>query len=318
MRIALTVSALVLATALAACEPPDRPAAAGSASASTAAASAPAPDTGGPRTHAFTVDGVQVVAVRDAGPSTLPNPALPLPWSDAAAVAAAQQAAGRPADQVALSVQPLLVRDGERLILIDAGAGGGMGMSSSLLASLRAAGVTPEQVTDVLISHAHGDHVGGLANAQGQLTFPNATVRMTAAEWAYARAGAAQNHAVPLIRAITPRVQTFAPGARISPHVLAVALPGHTPGHSGYQIGEGADALLYFGDAMHSDVVSVRRPDLPNQWDSDSAAAIATRRDLLSRAAAQNLRLYGNHFPFPGVGRVRREGEGFVWVPEGS
>jgi hypothetical protein len=77
----------------------------------------------------------------------------------------------------------------------------------------------------------------------------------------------------------------------------------------------GAERLLYIGDAMHSSLVSVQRPELVNGWDSDSAAAISTRRGLLERGASGTVRIYGVHFPFPGVGRFERRGEGFVWAP---
>ena len=94
-------------------------------------------------------------------------------------------------------------------------------------------------------------------------------------------------------------------------------LAGHTPGHSGFEITSGDERLLYFGDAMHSSVISVRRPELVNAWDSDSDAAVATRQDLLERGAEGSLRYYGVHFPYPGIGRiVQRDGE-HVWTPEG-
>jgi glyoxylase-like metal-dependent hydrolase (beta-lactamase superfamily II) len=225
-------------------------------------------------------------------------------------------AAGRADGQIHLSIQPLLVRDGDRVVLIDTGAGGQMGTEGKLQVSLAAAGVQPSQVTDILISHAHGDHMGGLIDAAGQLAFPNATIRMSAAEWAFAQAGAAEAGATALVAAITPKVETFAPGAQVTPAITAVPLAGHTPGHSGYEIVSGQDKLLYFGDAMHSALVSVQRPEWVNGWDTDSAAAVATRQALLNRAASQNLRLYGVHFPFPGLGRVQRKDDGFVWRPE--
>ncbi len=136
---------------------------------------------------------------------------------------------------------------------------------------------------------------------------------MSAAEWADFQP---QTVRADLVRAITPKVQTFEPGAVLAPGITAVALAGHTPGHMGYEIASGADRLLYLGDAMHSSVLSVQRPEWVNTWDSDSAAAIATRQGLLERGASQPLKIYGPHFPFPGVGRFQRKDDGFVWVPE--
>ncbi len=266
-----------------------------------------------PDVFPFTIGTLQAVALKDSGMAV---PLAQTPWSDQAGVRQVLTAAGLPADAVNLSIQPLLVRDGDRVVLIDTGNGPGATPPGHLLTSLQAAGVSPAQITDVLISHAHGDHVGGLVGTDGALAFPNATIRMSAAEWDYAKAGAEAAGAGPLLAAITPKVETFEPGAQVTPSITAVALQGHTPGHTGYEIVSGQDRLLYLGDALHSSLISVERPEFVNKWDSDSDAAIATRLALLGRGATQSLRIYGVHFPFPGLGRFRRQDDGFVWVPE--
>lgn len=253
---------------------------------------------------------LQAWALRDGSMSL---PVANAPWADKAAVEAVLQATG--AQAINLSIQPLLIRDGERLVLIDAGAGGGMGTEGKLVASLKAAGFQPEQVTDILITHAHGDHVGGLAK-DGRLTFPNATIRMTGAEWTFAREDELANGAQALLTAITPKIRTFEPGSPITSAIRAVPLSGHTPGHTGYEITSGGQTLLVIGDSLHSSWVSVGRPDLANDWDSDKATGARTRSELLDRAATQNLRLYAEHFPYPGVGRITRSGGGYVWAPE--
>jgi glyoxylase-like metal-dependent hydrolase (beta-lactamase superfamily II) len=135
---------------------------------------------------------------------------------------------------------------------------------------------------------------------------------MSTPEWAFAQQNAAAEGAGPLLAAITPKVQAFAPGAQVTPSIKAVPLPGHTPGHSGYQITSGDSRLLYIGDALHSSVISVARPDLVNAWDSDSPAAVGARRLLL----ANDQPVYAGHFPFPGRGHFQPQGEGFVWVAE--
>lgn len=263
----------------------------------------------------FKVGTLDVIALRDGGMTGVPNDNKILGVGRTPEeVAAVLTAAGLPGDSFDLSIQPLLVRDGDAVVLIDAGAGAGMGAGAGKLpASLASAGVQPGQVTDVLISHGHGDHVGGLVTADGALTFPNAAIRMTEAEWTALKADASM---AAVVTAITPKVQTFAAGAQITPSIKAVSIAGHTPGHTGYEIASGSERLLYIGDTAHHHVISVQRPDWRIQFDGDAPTAQASRKALLARAADENLRLYAVHFPFPGLGRVRREGETFVWVPE--
>lgn len=267
-----------------------------------------------PDVSAVRIGTLEATALRDGAIKVPASDAKASPWANVAEVSALLTSAGVTDGTIHLPIQPLLVRDGERVVLIDAGAGGQMGTEGKLVASLRAAGVEPGQVTDVLISHAHGDHVGGLVGADGRLTFPNAVIRMSAPEWAFARAGAEEAGA--LLAAISPKVEPFAPGAQVTPSIKAVPLAGHTPGHSGYEIVSGDDRLLYIGDAMHSSIISVQRPEWRNSWDSDNARAVATRQDLLERGVTGTRRIYGVHFPFPGVGRFQRVDDGFIWIPE--
>lgn len=299
----LAAAGLLLA-ALGACSPETEKRAEAPAP-SPAPVTAPVADT-----YAFRIGQLEAVALRD-GALNFPVGGPDIPWKNTE-VSALLRASGVTDDTVHLSIQPLLVKDGERVVLIDTGAGGQMGSEGKLQASLRTAGVAPTQVTDILISHAHGDHVGGLV-ANGTLVFPNATIRMSIPEWTAMQSDA---ELADLVRVITPKVQAFAPGSVVAPNITAVSLDGHTPGHSGYEIAQGGGRLLYFGDALHSSILSVQRPDWRNNWDADSATAIATRQGLLERGASQGLLLYGGHFPFPGLGRVQRRDDGFVWAPD--
>ncbi|MBJ7446629.1 MAG: MBL fold metallo-hydrolase [Brevundimonas sp.] len=305
MRLTLTaVSALALT--LAACSPPAEKAAEPSA---TAPAAAPASTDA----FAFKIGALDAYALKD-GSLSVPNNGEVLAIGEAKAdVDALLTANGLPTDTLGLSIQPMLVRMGDKVVLFDTGAGGQMGTEGKLLTSLTAAGVQPAQVTDILISHAHGDHVGGLVNGQGQLVFTNAAIRMTANEWDALKADPTM---AALVTAITPKVQTFAAGVEVLPGVTAVDIQGHTPGHTGYQITSGTEGLLYIGDTMHHSVISVQRPDWTIQFDGRADVAEASRRALLERAATENLRLYAVHFPYPGLGRIERRADDFVWVAE--
>ena len=241
------------------------------------------------------------------------------------AVAAVLAAGGAPTDHLEFSVQPLLVHAGSHVLLFDTGAGGFFGdIAGKLPESMAAAGEKPSAVTDIFISHAHGDHVGGLVTSTGALTFPNATIHISAPEWKWL-SGLSPDDAKkfgmpqvsPLVSAIKPKVATFAPGAEILPGIVqAVELKGHTPGHSGYRIGSGADHLLVFGDAMHSYLVSVGKPSWKIAFDSDREQGASTRAALVKSSAASGQRLYAEHFPFPGVGKIVSDEAGYRWQPE--
>lgn len=232
-----------------------------------------------------------------------------------AEVAAVLKANGLAQDRLELGIQPLLVRGGPRVLLFDTGAGdASFARGGALQTSLRAAGVNPAQVTDIFISHAHPDHVGGLLDPRGGLAFPNAAVHLSAPEWATMRDN--KDQAV-LAAAIAPKVVTFVPGAVILPGLVrAVPVNGHTPGHSAYEVASGPDRLLYIGDSAHHSVISVQKPAWTVEFDGDARTAEASRKALLQRAADQNLQLYAVHFPYPGIGRVKSQGDGFVWIPE--
>lgn len=234
------------------------------------------------------------------------------PTGDVSAVLAA---AGQPTDVLHLSIQPLLVQSGARVLLFDAGAAdASFARAGRLPASLGAAGVEPSQVTDIFISHRHPDHVGGLLQADGALAFPNAAIHMSAPEWEALKAG---GNAANLVSAIAPKLVAFEPGAVILPNlVTAIAVDGHTPGHSAYEIASGDQRLLYIGDSAHHHVISVQRPEWTIDYDEDAPVAQTSRRALLQRAVDQNLRIYSVHFPFPGLGHIRSQDERFVWVPE--
>jgi len=220
-----------------------------------------------------------------------------------------------PGDKLTLAVQPLLVTAGDRLLLFDTGAGTLFGPTTGKIqSSLAEAGVDPQKVTDIFLSHSHGDHVGGLVNGEGKLAFPNATIHLAKAEWEFM---AGQDRYKAFVSELTPKIDAFTPGAELVPGVVtAVEIKGHTPGHSGYKITSGAESLLYVGDSMHHYVVSVQQPDWTIAFDGDSPVATASRVKLINDLAASGERVYAVHFPFPGLGKMQKQGDKVVWVAE--
>lgn len=271
-------------------------------------ASVPAFAQPAPATYDFAVGTIRATALKDGG-GMRPNDGKI--WADTTKVARLLAAAGQRADTVELSIQPLLVRTGRQIVLIDTGNGGAEG---GLAGSLARAGVAPSAITDVVISHPHGDHVGGLMSGD-RSAFSKARIHIAPDAWSAMQAKTdAPSRA--LAAAIAPQVVAMPDAAVIAPGLRAVALRGHTPGHSGVDIRSGGARLFYVGDMVHSHILSLADPELTIAYDADAAMAQATRRAVLTRAARERTRIFAVHFPFPGLGTVRAQGGGFVWVAE--
>jgi len=224
-----------------------------------------------------------------------------------------------------------LVNTGQQLILVDAGAGSwwGGGALGRLAGNLRSAGYAPEDVDLVLVTHLHSDHVGGLTTQDGKRVFPNAEVYVAKAEsdfWlspeiaAKAPADAqpffqaAQTIATPYVKA--GKWHTFSGSEAIVDGMRLVPLPGHTPGHTGYEFSSKGRKILFWGDIVHALRVQLRHPDVTAIFDIDPTAAAATRRQLLPRLVREDVLIAAPHMSFfPPLGRLRKEGSGYSWAP---
>lgn len=218
--------------------------------------------------------------------------------------------AGMAADDIPLDIDALLVRIGHRKILIDSGFGPRSG--GVILQSLAKAGVRPDEIDDVLVTHGHGDHVGGLLGQDGRSSYPNATIHIASAEWRWMQT---QPNRVELVRAIASQVHIFLPGQEVSPGIQPVSLPGHTTGHVGYELRSGDARLLDIGDLAHNAVIELAHTDWPFAYDEDAPAASRSRQALFTQLAASHELVFSPHFPYPGVGRVGRTKAGFAWLP---
>jgi glyoxylase-like metal-dependent hydrolase (beta-lactamase superfamily II) len=223
-------------------------------------------------------------------------------------------------DQIRLPFCVLLVRLGADWVLIDSGAGGGMGASAGrLLPNLAAAGVAPEKISAVILTHAHGDHFGGLLDPESKKpVFKNARHLVHADDHAYWTSSAPDLSRVgvsPEVRrqwiasaqAVLGgiRFEKIRGGEKLFDGLEIIDAPGHTPGHLALLIASGDEQLLHLVDAVHHHLLSFAHPDWEFAFDSDPQQAIATRQRLLDRAAADRLRVFGAHLPFPALGHVR-------------
>lgn len=224
------------------------------------------------------------------------------------------------------SINAYVVDTGSRVIIIDTGAGELFGsVGGKLPASLAASGYRPEQITDVLVTHIHTDHSGGLARA-GRMVFPNATVHASQADIdffldrANLAKGLEPRHLEEALKTIGPyraagKLKPFTGRATILPGVTAIPTPGHTPGHSFFLVESEGESIEFWGDIMHIGTIQFPRPDVTIAFDVDQAAAKAQRARQFEAAAGERRLTAVAHLPFPGLGYLRPEGRGYEWVP---
>jgi glyoxylase-like metal-dependent hydrolase (beta-lactamase superfamily II) len=232
-------------------------------------------------------------------------------------------------DSLRLPVNAFLVNTGERLVLVDTGSADAMGPTMGRLPlALEAAGVTTDQIDALLITHMHPDHLFGAVDGEGKRVFANAELILPEADNAFWYDDAAMNGAPDQFKpfflgarkaaeAYQGSQTLFSGEEEILPGIRPMALPGHTPGHTGYVIDSNGETLVIAGDIVHMAMYQFDRPDWGIGFDVDGAAAAQTRKKFFDQAASDKLLFAGAHIPFPGMGRIAREGEGYRFVPAG-
>lgn len=233
-----------------------------------------------------------------------------------------------PTDLFVAPTHAMLVNTGDNLVLIDTGLGGVVlpGFetdSGKLVPTMRLLGIDPADVDTLIVTHAHPDHIGGILDANGAPQFPNATYHISQAEWdfwlnaptdasddlANFFATLAQNTLLPL----EDRVQKFDGETVIVPGVSVVPAPGHTPGHCAVMIGTGDDRVLNIADTTLHYIIGLEEPAWHTGLEIDPIAAEQSRIALLSRASTEKIKVFGYHFPFPGIGYPVRDGDNDRW-----
>lgn len=232
-----------------------------------------------------------------------------------------------PTDKLYVPFNPLLIDTGAERVLIDSGfADNGPPTAGQLAGNLAAAGAPPETVTKVVISHFHGDHIAGLRAKDGTPVYPNAEVLVPEPEWRFwtdekneaAAPEAAKPHFQHVRRVFGPianEVRRFGWDDEVLPGITALAAHGHTPGHTIFRIESDGAQMLWLADVTNHPALFVRNPDWSAVFDMDADQARQTRRRVLDMAADDRCLVASYHYPFPSLGHIARDGNGFRLVP---
>jgi glyoxylase-like metal-dependent hydrolase (beta-lactamase superfamily II) len=226
------------------------------------------------------------------------------------------------------SVNAFVIFAGEKTIMVDAGTGSLFGVKLGKLPdSLRAAGIQPDSITDILVTHIHPDHTGGLT-VGGKMAFPNATLHVNKKEldfWTNESAGdnasgptkqffgQVESTVGPYVTAGS--VKTFDGDTEVLPGIRSQPAYGHTPGHTFYVLEDGGQALVFMGDTIHAPDAQFEDPSITVAFDVDQRAAAATREKAFADAADAGYFVAFDHMYFPGVGRIKKESVGYRWLP---
>jgi glyoxylase-like metal-dependent hydrolase (beta-lactamase superfamily II) len=235
-----------------------------------------------------------------------------------------------PADRGTLHFNALLIETADSRVLVDAGSGTSMGPGGGkLLANLRSAGVEPEKIDTIVISHAHPDHLFGLVHPTGVLAFPNARVLIGETEHSF-WTGKADLSKSPIddsfkksmvdgarqhLRAVAEVLDLITEEGEIAPGLTALSTPGHTPGHLSFLLASGGAQLFVTLDVVHHYGTALPHPEWKVAFDADPDQGAATRQRVLDRIATDRIPALAYHFPFPGLGHVARRGSGYGWEP---
>jgi glyoxylase-like metal-dependent hydrolase (beta-lactamase superfamily II) len=240
-------------------------------------------------------------------------------------VKGAMTKAGLSPDFVSISGTVVVVKNGGKTILCDAGTGGYAPgwVSGNIAANMQAAGIDPAKIDTVLISHFHPDHIFGLmakdTNAQ---VYPNAEIVVSDVEYKFWTDPAVIDKLPEARKGLARRIQATFPTwknlrqvtgtADVAPGMKFIMAPGHTPGHRAFLLSSGKDSLMLSNDTMYVPALNVAHPEWRGAYDQDGTTAEASRRALMDQLIADKMMVAGFHFPFPGVGMISKDGAGYM------
>jgi glyoxylase-like metal-dependent hydrolase (beta-lactamase superfamily II) len=297
------------------------------------AISAPAPDQQvvDPKRgfHRYTIGSAECIAIYDGAWETAHDAAY-FRKTSLGGTERASPAAGLAAEFGPIPIVALVVKVNEKVVLCDAGGGQAVAgaakslfVSGKLLTNLQAAGIDPSQIETILISHFHPDHIFGLMEAEtNRAVFPNAEIIVPGDEYRWwtdpsrlSRLPEAQRPVAKRLQAVLPNWKNVLPmddEDEVVPGIRFVSAPGHTIGHTAFQLSSGEAQLLISGDAVYIPAL-MAQPGGAGGYDQDGEQAAETRRRLLDRVIADHMMICGPHFPWPGVGMIAKEGAGYAF-----
>jgi glyoxylase-like metal-dependent hydrolase (beta-lactamase superfamily II) len=235
---------------------------------------------------------------------------------------AALRAGGLTDAHVPITFTVTAVRTPGGLVLIDSGTGAQLAPTAGNITKnnlWKAAGIDPAEVTNILISHFHADHISGLmAKDTNAAIFPKAQIHVPAAEYKFWTTPSVTAGAAKRIQAVFPgwsNIRQYEGEVEVVPGIRAVSTPGHTPGHTSYHIGSGSQQLIVLGDVTNIRALNLTNPGWHLAFDADPVLAEANRRKIFDRAVADKVTLTGYHWGMPGAGMIAKDGTGYSFTP---
>ena len=272
---------------------------------------------------------IEVTVIHD-GPIGFPPPFLAVNAPEEE-VLALMQDYDLGTDFAPLSVGIVLIRSGDHLVLVDTGSGTSTFATDffgnnigHLIPTLEMMGVTPRDITDVIFSHYHPDHLGGTSSDNG-LLFPNAQHYLPQVEWEFLQSDGIDEFLVPFVGFAQQQLQPLAASDgqlrfygdedEVVSGIQAMSTFGHSAGHHSFMIESNGQQLLLSIDVFAHHILHLRHPDWFAGVDQIPDVAVATRQQLLKRIADEKMQILAFHFPFPGIGHILPDGEGYRFVP---
>jgi glyoxylase-like metal-dependent hydrolase (beta-lactamase superfamily II) len=279
-----------------------------------------------PGFYRFKLGDYEVTILHD-GARTFP---LPDSWvTNIAKDQALGAAAGAymPEGKITIPFNPTLINTGSKLVLIDAGNGPSAdGAVGQLFPNLAAAGLKPEDIDVVVLSHLHPDHINGIRTKDG-IAFPNASIVAPEPEWAFWMSDDNMAKATgpidkdffantrKILGGLNDRIGRYTRDKEVAPGITAVATPGHTPGHTSFAIASGNSRMMVQSDVTTIPAFFLRNPDWHVVYDHDADMAQKTRHQFYDMAATEKMLVAGYHFSFPSAGHIEKDGAGYRLVP---